>query len=316
MEGTPDAEIRPGDDRWSVTRTLADAAWLTARAERAARFHAHRACPTRVAPYGNRDPNARTVHPMCNNAGCLDLHHELITRVMRKLQAHPDRSRIHDLGAYAYRVAGTELVELKRAERTAVGFPAKPGRSDGAAGRVEASLKASEADGAWLRTLFGILRSYPFSLGHVSGRWPVEGLATERGRHFPQEADQVSAVRRDIARVMARAADVVGHQWVYDNLTLPLQAGGRPSALLEEVHATDADDGVHALMGRMLLEAYQRERATGLGQREALALAAYEVTGHIAPPHSRDVMQALRELDDAAATSTTRAPVRPIRLSA
>ena len=299
MGETPDTAKRLGGVAASWTQQLADAAWLTARAERVVRYHAHGSCPTRHAPYGGHDPDAASVHTACRASGCLDLHHDLLARLMRKLGSHPDPSGIKDLGAYAYRVAGTELVEMKRAERTAVGFPAKPTRRDGAAGRVEVALEASGVDGAWLVTLFRILRAYPFSPTHVPGRWPVDGLATERARYFPDETGQAAAVQRDIAGVLARAADLAGHQWVYDNLTLPLNAGGAPSVLPDN-HAASTDDDTHALMGRMLLQAYLRERSAGLGQREALAAAARRVTGLGAPAHTRDVQRALNELEDAA----------------
>lgn len=298
MGERPDIEGRPGGA--DLTRPLADAVWVATRADRAAHHHPHGHCPTRLAPYGTEDPVAATVHSTCRGVGCLDLHHELLARVMRKLDDHRDPAGIKNLSAYAYRMARTELVELKRAERTAVGFPAKPTRRDGAAGRVEAALEASGPDGAWLATLFRILRAYPFSPTHVPGRWPVDGLAVERGQFFPDEPDQPAAVRRDIATVLTRAADLAGRSWVYDNLTLPLNASGTPSALPESHRADDSDDQTHALMGRMLLRAYLRERAAGLTQRDALAVAARQVTGLGAPLHTRAVEQALNELEDAA----------------
>lgn len=295
----------PSGDKYRSERSalgvqqVAEAAWLVAREERSARFHGYGYCPTKVAPYGSADPEASGIRQICRVAGCLDLHHELIARLLKKLGSGFG-SAIDNPGAYGYRTARTELVDLKRRDRTAVGFPAKPTRLDGAAGRVDAALRmANGPDGEWLSILFRILRSYPFSPHHVAGRWPVDGLATERARHFPTDADQVAAVKRDITVVLERAGEIAGHRWVYDNLTLPLNASGIPTELPGNC-ASDANNDLHALMGRMLWQAYLRERASGLDPHEALDAAAREVTGLGAPAHTQEVKQALAEIESGA----------------
>lgn len=289
------------DDGTLRTNQLAEAAWSATRDERSVRYHGRGSCRTGPAPYGTADPYGRRVHETCRTSGCLDLHHELLTRLLKKLGTRPIQAGVVNPGGYTYRVARTELIELKRSERTALGFPAKPTRSDGAAGRVGTALAAAGGPvGEWLVTLFRILRSYPFSSSHVPGRWPVEGLAEERMNYFPDEADHVASVRQDIATVLACATRLVGAEWVYDNLTLPLNAG-RTSALPEAAPTVRSDE-TDALMGRMLWQRYLRHRSAGCDPHEALERGAREVTGLGVPHASREVRTALDEFEDAAAS--------------
>lgn len=291
----PDSVLDGTED--THTQKLAEAAWLASRDERNARGHAGGYCLTRSAPYGAKDPLAASVHPSCRASGCFDLLHELLARVLTKLRI--SSVAINDLGAYAYRVACTELIDLKRSERAALGFPARPTRLDGAAGRVDGALRTvGGARAEWFSALFRILRSYPFTNTHVPGRWPVEGLAVERAHYFPDDCDQIERVRHDIATVIGRATAVAGHAWVYHNLTLPLNAGTAP-ALLPEAHPAHPVDTVHTLLSRMLWQEYARQRASGHPPQDALERAARAVTGRGAPSLTREVERALAELEDA-----------------
>lgn len=54
----------------------------------------------------------------------------------------------------------TELVEWHRSARVSQGFPAKPSRSDGVAGRVVLALgEGLPGEHGWLVALFRIMRS-------------------------------------------------------------------------------------------------------------------------------------------------------------
>lgn len=277
---------------------IADAAWRVTREERETRCHQRGRCLTRSAPYGSRDPQARRVHEHCMSAGCLDLLHDLLVRVLAKLQ-HRDGdagSAIADLGAYAGRVAARELIELKRAERVAMGFPAKPGRCDGVAARIIARLESDAgAEGPWLVTLFRIMRSYPFSAHHVNGRWPVDGLVIERATYFPGW-NGPETVRHDINRVLCVARECAGHEWVFNNLTLPLNSHGVIDELPDDaVEATDVD--IDSVVGRLLRADFRRNLASGRSSREALRSAVRAVAGGDEPVPSEGFDEMLAELE-------------------
>lgn len=280
----------------TVLQHAGEAAWRASREERNARFHRGTNCPTRAVPYGPGDPFARRVHDQCAASGCLDLHHDLIARVLTKLDAL-DRD-VLDLDAYTFRIASRELIDLKRAERSGSGFPAKPGRSDGVAGRVIAHLDDHPTHSAWLVALFRILRSYPFSPHHVPGRWPVDGLVDERVKLLPHEPGAPAVVRREIAYVLAAARAVAGHDWVYTNITLPLHANGACAELTEfRAGAETGPDAEAAILSARLRTAYQLHRASGLDPASSFARASLEVTGLPAPALTAELAAALAELE-------------------
>lgn len=277
-------------------RHAATAAWQASRELRAARFHPAGACPTRSAPYGAADPQARGTHEICAASGCLDLFHEVTTRVLEKLDG-ADLSRVADLAAFAFRIAGRELVEIGRAERTRLGFPARPTRGDGIPGRVNTALREAHAhQGEWLVALFRIMRSYPFSPRHVCGRWPVAGLVHERATILPGEASSAALVHREIGRVLSIARRVAGHDWVYANLLLPLNAHGS-SAELSETLTTVTPDPETAILGAELTRTYQRFRLAGLSPQTAFARTSLEVVGLPAPLLTPELTEALEELE-------------------
>ena len=254
--------------RWSGIdiAPVAEAAWHIAHAERSARFHRLASCPTRTAPYGRKDPEGTGLHPSCQETGCLDLHHDLIERMVNQLardnRRHPDRV-IKNLPAYLTRVARSQLSEQKRAERVRIGAQAKPTRSDGAAGRVMARFEAiGGLRGEWLTRLFRIMRSYPFSSTHVPGRWPVDGLVEERAKLPDGHTPTREEIRKDIAFVTETSTHILGSRWVHENLTIPLISNGAFEELREEHTATDIDL-TDVVLGKQLIAVYRHLRAGG-----------------------------------------------------
>ncbi len=235
------------------------------------------------------------MHPACEATGCIDLLHDVIARTLSKLEA--SRTRIESLPGFAYRTACHELVELKRSTRTREGLPARPGRADGVAGRVDDALRRAHGPAAeWLVAMFRIMRSYPFSSLHAPGRWPVDGLTREREIQVPHEAASPAIVQREIALVLVVARRVAGERWVYNNLTMPLLAHGRHCQLPEYL-AAPPEDLETMVLSQRLKEAYRGLRLAGFGPEEALQRATRTVTGRAAPHLTPDLAEALDELD-------------------
>lgn len=205
----------------------------------------------------------------------------------------------------------TELVEWHRSARVSQGFPAKPSRSDGVAGRVVLALgEGLPGEHGWLVALFRIMRSYPFSPDHVCGRWPLEGLCAERLHHFPDQPVGPETVRHEIEWVMTVARRVAGPQWVYDNLVMPLTSNGATCPLPED-HACDEELDVESLLSRWLRVSYLRHRTAGLARHTALRLASLKVTGLEPPAPGPTVDLLLRELDRSAAPTVLPVVLRP-----
>lgn len=279
-----------------MLQCVAEAAWGATREERKTRFHNGYPCPTRTVPYGAANRDGHLAHERCVLSGCLDLFHDVVVHVLIKLGAE-EESAVDNPAAFSFRIASRELVEVKRNERSHSGFPAKPTRNDGVAGRVNAALDSHHDDhGAWLVALFRILRSYPFSSQHVPGRWPVEGLAQERARRLPRETSSPEIVRLEISQVMSIATTVAGPDWVYTNLTLPIQASGARAELPDTLASPSEDVETRILCGR-LRETYQHLRRAGLTPQQAFADAALQVTGLPAPLITPELAEALEELE-------------------
>ena len=279
---------------------VAEAAWHIARAERSARFHHLASCPTRTAPYGHKDPEGAGLHPSCQETGCLDLHHDLIERMVNQLardnRRHPDRV-VKNLPAYLTRVARSQLSEQKRAERVRIGAQAKPTRSDGAAGRVMAHFEAiGGLRGEWLTRLFRIMRSYPFSTTHVPGRWPIDGLIEERATLPDGHTPTREEIRKDIAFVTDTSAHILGPRWVYENLTIPLISNGAFEELREEHTATDIDL-TDVVLGKQLVAVYRHLRAGGLSRATAFHHAADRIGGQAPDRIAPNILTILKDLD-------------------
>lgn len=279
-------------------RQLATAAWRASAEERESRCHGGRGCPTRHVPYGDEDSGTDRADPACTATGCLDVFHELLTRMMGKMLRYRSRApqtRIVNPEAYARTVAKTELVEMLRARRLSAGFPAKPARLDGPVGRISEALAAQGgAEGEWLVALLRIMLSYPHSQSMIPGRWPVEGMLVERATYLP--CGGLDEVHRDIATVMTTARRHGGDGWAYEHLVLPLKSCG-PTAELPELRAEtpDSDD---LILGRWLRRIYFRRRAAGSEPEAALSSACREVTGREAPRLCGEVAEAVRELEE------------------
>lgn len=285
---------------------LAAAAWYASGEVRSTSCHRTHSCPTRRIPYAEQDPHAQRIDPRCETSGCLDLLHDLLERMLAKIsrhrELHPDTT-IENLGGFARKVAATELVELQRRQRAARGFPARPGRNDGVAARINERLTAlGGAQGEWLVVLFRVLRSYPYSTTHVPGRWPLEGLLIERAQHLGQHSGTIEQVRRDIALVMATATRYGGRTWTYHNLIAPLNSTGPTDEVTAEL-ASPQLDIEEELLGRWLRTAYARSRAAGMSPSVALDVASVEVTGRRAPKLSAETAKALEELEEGLAGS-------------
>jgi len=304
MTGQGAAADTTKDARWRDIdiAPLAEAAWHITHAERSARFHRLTSCPTRTAPYGHTDPEGTGLHPACREAGCLDLHHDLLERMVNQLtrdnSRHPGRV-IRNLPAYLMRVARSQLSEQKRAERVRIGARAKPTRSDGAPGRVLARFEGlGDLRREWLTRLFRIMRSYPFSPTHVPGRWPVDGLIEERAKLSDGHTPTREEIRKDIAFVTETAKRTLGARWVHENLTLPLISNDAFEELREEHAATDINL-TDVVLGKQLVGLYQHLRSGALSPTTAFRLAADRIGGRAPDRITPDIFAILKDLDTA-----------------
>ena len=291
-DDNPPARV-PGD--------IANAVWQASAAERAITCHANRHCPTRVAPYSAGDPTGVHVHEACLSSGCLDLVHELLLRVMSALerrQTSQNGGGITNLGGYVARIVGTAIVDMRREERVRRGFPAKPGRNDGAPGRVIKRLQAEPGvRGQWLPRLFRIMRQYPFSPQRVPGHWPIAGLIAEHALMSDQRVADEAEIRQDITYVTRIAADVLGAAWVHDNLTTPLACSSGVEQLQEA-------DGVvppatdEQCLAALVLSSYQGLLRKGVLRDDALHEAVKRVCG-VDIDVTDELHDAMKELRDA-----------------
>ena len=200
--------------------------WPHTRQERNRLHGQHAYCP---APK-SWDPDIHSLDARCESVGCFDLFHDVLLATVHRMNQH-DRPPTTNVPAYVARVVQHELVERQRRHRVSMGFPAKPSRSDGVAGRVIAAITAgsSEPDRTWLVSLFRILRSYPFTPGRTTSVWPLDGLTAEKCQadSHPRTIGSSEAraeLRGDVEHVLAIARQVAGPQWVFDNIQLPMLA--------------------------------------------------------------------------------------------
>ncbi len=257
---------------------VAEAAWSAAHDERS-RLHPSTRCPTHNAPYGDKDPWGERLHPQCQTTGCLDLHHELMERMInqvRKSTARAPERTIHRHKAYLSRVATTQLVELSRAARVKLGFPAKPTRDDGAAGRVTRAL-SEEPRGPWLVILFRILRAYPFTQNHTTAQWPLGGFAEECGKVLGTPLPTAEEIKADINHVLHVARSLLGNAWVHDNIILPLRSHAPTLELFEEYPSES--DTTDSLMAWQLTATHRKLLAQGMASEDALRRAFKRIYG-------------------------------------
>lgn len=262
---------------------IAEIIWQTTAAWRAINCHGiPPPCPTSKAPYGNEDPQGRKVHEDCIRTGCLDLVHDVLEHVhmaLKKDSVQNTLARVSNPGGYVRKMVMTRLSDLQREDRVRRGFPAKPSRNDGAAGRVAGALRAEDgARGEWLVRVFRILRSYPFGPNHVAGRWPVSGLIQEYTATNNGSVIDEAQVLSDIKKVLQIARQILGETWVYDNLTLPVWRNG-PTEPLNETSATTESPIIGHVLSHLLLNSYSKLRGKGCSEDAALQKAVRKVCG-------------------------------------
>lgn len=278
--GNAAVDHNPPTASWQGIRIapVAEAAWSAAHDERCSRLHRSAYCGTRSAPYGDKDPAGERLHPRCQAAGCLDLHHELMERMITQIRKGtartPERTIQHT--AYLSRVASTQLVELSRAARVKLGFPAKPTRDDGAAGRVTRAL-SEEARGQWLVALFRMLRAYPFR-NHVTGQWPLNGFAEECGKVLGPPVPTAEEIKADINHVLRVARTILGNAWVHDNVILPLLSH-TPTLELFECYPSEGTNTTETLMAWQLATTHRKLLAQGVASEDALRRAFKRIYG-------------------------------------
>lgn len=255
---------------------IAEIIWKVTASERSIHCHKSSCCPTFHAPYGHDDPEGKRISEECVRVGCLDLVHELWEYLETKLEKESVRRSLEQASnpsAYVWQMVATHLKDRRRQDRVRRGFPARPSRTDGSAGRVVKALEAQGgARGDWLVRLFRILRSYPFGPRYVAGYWPITGLIQEYAATGDGAIDE-SQVLSDINEVLGVAKETLGPAWVHDNLTLPALCNGPTAELCDADHAVDGPS-VDRVLSTMLLAAYQRrqqpEKSSDIALREAI----------------------------------------------
>ncbi|MBL8929304.1 MAG: hypothetical protein JNL54_04195 [Kineosporiaceae bacterium] len=290
---------------------LAALVWQLSAGLRAEAHSASSGCRTRTAPYGPGDPSGTRIADACRDAGCLDIVHEILLVVRPRLvdRGH-ETSRLgalQDPLAYANGAVRRAVADLRRARRVQRGLPAKPSRSDGTAGLVEAALReraASPQVAAWFEVLFRLMRSYPCRPGAPGRSWPLDAWCQEKsaldgGRRESGAPGVRQEIDADIRHVLAVVDEVAGAAWRFRNITEPLRRGGAdagplPENELEHPHAGSLED--EALI-RLFEHCYHRLRDDGAAQLEALRTAAGEVYGSDPQAPRRELLGLARDLD-------------------
>lgn len=285
---------------------LCDVTWQATSRERRA-LHATATgsrCPTRAAPYGTAASSAERLGAECRRVGCIDLFHDVLLGTRRRLHELGGRAAtIEDPVRYAHVVAKRLLSDRHRSERVRLGWPARPGRSDGSAARVNESLYRSAPDRAeWLVTLFRMLRDYAHKIDRATPTWPLDGWVDEKSRidkvaREPGRASRAE-IRADIAEVLGVAEQVLGPTWVHVHIYHPLLSAMRPKSIDETLEAPTSDHET-VLLSAWLRSEYGRRRRQGLAADAALRQAAHVVAGVAVGSLDPETRLALVELDDA-----------------
>jgi hypothetical protein len=274
------------------------------------RRSAHRAagqarCWNRHAPYGPADPDGTRVRGDCLLAGCLDIVHDIYSAVEVRLTPAPRPERnaydIRNHLRYANTVISREVSDYERRRRVAVGLPAKPTRTDGAAAAVLAALTEVAADepaAGWLHALFRMMRSY-VCLPQRPQAWPLERWAvektlvdgTERGASSDAARREISA---DITLVLRVAAEVAGARWLHENILDPLLAGGYVGQVDDQRLTSVSSGGLdEELIWRLFRDCYVDALARGASRRQALTHSCRRVLGEETPkltPRLRELL--------------------------
>ncbi len=285
---------------------LIDIVWWGTRDLRVSvhRARGGRGCPSPRAPYGLHDPLARRLHPRCWDDGCLGVLHQVYALTIERLDGGTRTASVTTRAAYARRVVETVQVDLARRERVRRGLPAKPTRSDGVPGRVNAALLQGNPDpvrAAWLITLFRLLRSWVCRVDRVTLDWPIEAWAAQKsaadGRtRRPGSRQTAAEIRADVAEVLQVAERVAGSRWVNDTLRAPLSTVVLPWPGWEPTPAMPGADVPTNAEWSILVQRYAASRAAGAGPGAALHEACRSVFGVSPAGDASDLVADLESL--------------------
>lgn len=269
---------------------VAEVVWWGTRTLRL-RAHAARGvsqCPTRVAPYGTKDPAATRTNLRCREDGCLGILHAVYVATTAKLQRQDDRDgvKVANRIGYARRVVASQVAELDRSGRVARGLPAKPTRTDGVPGHILAAIRAETIDPVrrtWLKKLFRMISAFVCREHRRAAVWPTDMWAAEKSQLDGQfRVIGVDATRAeildDIATVLTFGRDVAGELWMARNILHPFQTIVSP--LPEDFDAycqvEETDPTERVLLGQ-LHQQYAAQRHLGDVPREAFRKACLAV---------------------------------------
>ena len=285
---------------------LAELIWQqTSRLRRSAHRAAGQArCWNRHAPYGPADPDGSRVRGDCLLAGCLDIVHDIYSAVEPRLTPAPRRERSYDIRnhmRYANTVIGREVSDYERRRRVAVGLPAKPTRTDGAAGAILAALTSGAADemaADWLHALFRMMRSYvclPYRpQGWPLDRWSLEKTLVDGIERITGGETVRREISADITVVLRVAAEVAGARWLHENILDPLLAGGYVGQVDDQVLTAVSHAGPdEELIWRLFRDCYVDALARGASRRQALTRSCRRVLGEDTPkltPRLRELL--------------------------
>lgn len=292
-----------------ATLTLEDLSLIswqaTAHARRQLHASTHGAsCPTRFAPYSSANPTGAATDARCDTAGCVDLFHDVLADTLSRLRATPPdtASRVEEPARYVGRVVGRLVVDRARSDRVRLGLPAKPGRTDGRAGRVRDALRVADPERAeWLEALLRMLLSYAHKAGRTAAVWPLDGWALEKCKHDHRLRDigveSRDEIRSDIAEVIRTATAVLGPAWVHVNIHHPLLCAMPPEAIDEAVPAPPVEFDDLTLTAWLRTEYVSRRRA-GESPDESARWAVRRVAGRELGVPDPEVRRAIRELEE------------------
>jgi hypothetical protein len=240
--------------------------------------------------------------------------HQVYALTIERLDGGTRTASVTTRAAYARRVVETVQVDLARRERVRRGLPAKPTRSDGVPGRVNAALLQGNPDpvrAAWLietaktipsrTTLFRLLRSWVCRVDRVTLDWPIEAWAAQKsaadGRtRRPGSRQTAAEIRADVAEVLQVAERVAGSRWVNDTLRAPLSTVVLPWPGWEPTPAMPGADVPTNAEWSILVQRYAASRAAGAGPGAALHEACRSVFGVSPAGDASDLVADLESL--------------------
>ena len=235
--------------------------------------------------------------------GCLDIAHDIILAVSMRLAT--DSTPVRHDGRYVNSLVSREISNYERSQRSALGLPAKPTRSDGVAGKVIAELgrrAATEEEGEWLVQLFRMIRAYACRMHHGSD-WPIDHwLATKHavgGRLQFDHSDECAEIKREVVLVLATARDVAGQIWVHHNILHPLLVNRYAEQIDDAalaLSAIEAEDPFRHNADRFGM-AYIFARQAGDNTEEAFRTAFRQVFDRNPPVLSRELRGHLRTME-------------------